>query len=94
LTVVNTKKDDCGNLLGVDIEIEGKKITLINIYGPNNDTPLFYNKDSETIEYFKQCNFKSKVKNIHKLSLTSVLSAITTYVKKIASSFLVSTSFC
>ena len=49
--ILNTKKDDCGNLLGVDIEIEGKKITLINIYGPNNDTPLFYNKDSETIEY-------------------------------------------
>ena len=29
--ILNTKKDDCGNLLGVDIEIEGKKITLINI---------------------------------------------------------------
>jgi hypothetical protein len=38
--------------LGVDIEIEGKTITLINIYGPNNDTPLFYNKVSESIEYF------------------------------------------
>ena len=50
--ILNTKKDDCGNLLGVDIENEGKKITLINIYGPNNDTPLFYNKVSETIEYF------------------------------------------
>jgi exonuclease III len=36
--------------LGVDIE--GKNITLINIYGPNNDTPLVYNKVSETIEYF------------------------------------------
>ena len=50
--ISNTKKDDCGNLLGVDIEIEGKTITLINIYGPNNDTPLFYNKVSESIEYF------------------------------------------
>jgi exonuclease III len=38
--------------LGIDIEIEGEKITLINIFGPNNDTPLFYNKDSETIDYF------------------------------------------
>ena len=29
-----------------------KKITLINIYGPNNDTRLFYNKVSdETVEY-------------------------------------------
>jgi cytochrome oxidase Cu insertion factor (SCO1/SenC/PrrC family) len=34
------------------IDIEGKNITLINIYGPNNDTPLVYNKVSETIEYF------------------------------------------
>ena len=38
--ISNTKKDDCGNLLGVDIEIEGKTITIINIYGSNNDTPL------------------------------------------------------
>jgi hypothetical protein len=38
--------------LGVDIKIEGKTITLINIYGSNNDTPLFSNKVSESIEYF------------------------------------------
>ena len=50
--ISNTKKDDFGNLLGVDIEIEGKTITLINIYGSNNHTPLFYNKVSESIEYF------------------------------------------
>jgi hypothetical protein len=50
--ISNTKKDDFGNLLGVDIEIEGKTITLINIYGSNNHTPLFYNKVSEFIEYF------------------------------------------
>jgi hypothetical protein len=40
----------CRNLLAVDIE--DKNITLINIYGPNIDTPLVYNKVSETIEYF------------------------------------------
>ena len=27
--ILNTKKDDCGNLLGVDIEIEGKKKPLL-----------------------------------------------------------------
>jgi hypothetical protein len=27
-------------------------LTFINIYGSNNDTPLFYNKVSESIEYF------------------------------------------
>ena len=50
--ILNTENDDCGNLLGVDIKIEGKTITLINIYGSNNDTPLFSNKVSESIEYF------------------------------------------
>ena len=50
--ILKTKKDDCGNLLGIDIEIEGTKITIINIYGPNNDTPSFYNKVSEFIEHF------------------------------------------
>ena len=46
------KKDDNGNLLGLDLNIEDKIITLINIYGPNVDTPCFYNKGAEVIENF------------------------------------------
>jgi hypothetical protein len=29
-----------------------KRITLINIYGPNVDTPCFYNKVADVIENF------------------------------------------
>lgn len=46
------KKDDNGNLLGLDLNIEDKRITLINIYGSNVDTPCFYNKVAEVIENF------------------------------------------
>ena len=38
------KKDDNGTLFGLDLNTEDKRITLINIYGPNVDTPCFYNK--------------------------------------------------
>ena len=31
-----------GNYVILDINIEGKKFTLINLYGPNNDKPKFY----------------------------------------------------
>ena len=30
-----------GNYIIFDINIEGKKFTLINLYGPNNDKPNF-----------------------------------------------------
>jgi exonuclease III len=46
------KKDDNGNLLGLDLNIEDKRITLININGPNVDTPCFYNKVADVIENF------------------------------------------
>lgn len=36
------KKDTHGNLLALDLIIEENKVTLINIYGPNIDTPSFY----------------------------------------------------
>ena len=35
----------------IDITIEGKRLTLINIYGPNRDNPDFY---YETLTYIKQ----------------------------------------
>ena len=40
--VVNVKKDKNGNKLFVEIEFEDKRFSLINIYGPNNDSPDFY----------------------------------------------------
>ena len=48
------KKDDHGNLLCVDLDIEGKKITLVNLYGPNQDSPEFFTKVNECLENFNQ----------------------------------------
>ena len=45
-------KDDRGNMLILDIELEGKKFTLANIYGPNEDSPGFFLKVQEKIEEF------------------------------------------
>lgn len=50
--ILKTKKDNAGNLLGVEIQLEDKKITLITLYGPNNDTPTFYDNVTELIENF------------------------------------------
>ena len=35
------KKDKNGNYIILDIEIQGKDISLADIYGPNEDNPLF-----------------------------------------------------
>ena len=40
--VHEVEKDDNGNKLLLDITIEGKRLTLINIYGPSRDDPDFY----------------------------------------------------
>ena len=39
----NTYRDTNGNLLVLDIEIEKRRISLAVLYGPNIDTPTFYN---------------------------------------------------
>ena len=45
-------KDHTGNLLILDIEIEKRRISLVNLYGPNNDDPAFYEKLNSTIGNF------------------------------------------
>ena len=47
--VHEVEKDDNGNKLLLDITIEGKRLTLINIYGPNRDDPDFYQGISNSI---------------------------------------------
>ena len=37
----------------VDMEIDGKQLTLVNIYGPNEDSPEFYCKIADIIEKFE-----------------------------------------
>ena len=47
-----TKKDDAGNLIALDLTIEGKRVTLINIYGPNSDSPVFYDNIADILETY------------------------------------------
>ena len=47
-----TKCDDNGNLLVIEIETSFYRITIVNIYGPNKDTPDFYKMVSESLEEF------------------------------------------
>ena len=42
LEIHNTFKDNNGNLLILDMEIDKQKITFVNLYGPNKDDPTFY----------------------------------------------------
>lgn len=42
-------KDDNGNLLALDIKIENKRLTLACIYGPNEDSPTFFQTLSDII---------------------------------------------
>ena len=47
-----THTDDSGNILILDILIFDRKITLVNIYGPNKDTPEFYiDLENKLIEF-------------------------------------------
>ena len=50
--VHNFKTDQNGNMLILDLEIEGKRLTLANIYGPNDDSPNFFLKVQESIGEF------------------------------------------
>ena len=43
------KKDPNGNFLITELKISGKKITLINIYCPNEDKPHFYNSVQQLV---------------------------------------------
>ena len=51
-TLHNTFRDDKGNFIALDLNIENCRVTLINIYGPNEDNPKFYDTITEIIEKF------------------------------------------
>ena len=54
--VCKAKVDQNGNMLILDLEVEGKQLTLVNIYGPNEDSPDFFFKVQEIIEEFDNQN--------------------------------------
>ena len=43
------KKDQQGNKIILDINIAGKRVLLVNIYGPNRDKPSFYEQIKQDI---------------------------------------------
>jgi hypothetical protein len=42
--------DNKGNFIVLDFTIEDKRITLINLYGPNTDQPFFYSELFDIID--------------------------------------------
>ena len=57
--VLKEKSDNNGNFLALDLEIHENKerLSLITLYAPNGDEPLFFDKITEAINEFsnKQC---------------------------------------
>ena len=51
--VKRIKTDENGNFMILDMVIEDKEVTLVNIYGPNNDNPQFYEQMKQKIEEFQ-----------------------------------------
>ena len=47
--VYNQYTDTNGNVLLLDIEISNARMTLVSIYGPNDDSPLFYDRLKNSI---------------------------------------------
>ena len=56
--IIHRKKSDInGNYLALDISIEHQRLTLINLYGPNTDTPIFFETISEIIDDFDNSSY-------------------------------------
>lgn len=39
-------------MLALDLNIEDNNVTLINIYGPNTDSPMFYEKIRDAMSFW------------------------------------------
>ena len=48
--IIDSFTDTIGNLISLDINISNIKLKLINVYGPNIDSPSFYKKINDIIE--------------------------------------------
>ena len=51
-TVHRVKTDKNGNFIILELNIEGKQITLVNLYGPNDDKPDFYENIKQKVAEF------------------------------------------
>jgi exonuclease III len=56
-TVHNSKSDSNGNFIAIDLTIENyTRLTLLNLYGPNTDSPEFYTNIKSVITDFENDN--------------------------------------
>ena len=47
------KKSECGSIVLLVCEIYNDSYLLVNVYGPNEDNPAFYDKLSDIISQFE-----------------------------------------
>ena len=52
--IIDSFTDTIGNLITLDINIGNIKLKYINVYGPNTDSPAFYNKINDIIKSSNQ----------------------------------------
>ena len=81
--VESIKTNPNGNYIILNMTIQGKKVTLVNIYGPNEDNPQFYRNlkekysefDNEILIICGDWNWISY--RIRKLTITTICILIT-----------------
>ena len=56
INVNNIMKDDSGNWISINFDYESKSLNLINIYGPNEDNPAFFENLFERIGAMNMMN--------------------------------------
>ena len=49
----DTYSDDTGNVICLDITVENVRLTLINIYAPNEDNPMFFDNIKNLIHKYQ-----------------------------------------
>ena len=49
--MLKTIRDESGNKLILEVIIDWKRLSLINIYGPNRDDPDFYEEITNNVTY-------------------------------------------
>ena len=54
--VYRVLKDPNGNYIILEIKIKDQMITLVNLYGPNEDRPMFYESIKQKIKEFENDN--------------------------------------
>lgn len=50
--IIQVTPDEIENYLAIDLRIEKYNILLINIYGPNRNSPAFYDNIQSKVENF------------------------------------------